>query len=164
MQDISKSVPSYSIEFEKKADYDELLLQFNRIRRTAYYQHNKHYGETAIIMCLSHNKGDMCKKIIVKTEKGGYKKVFVRDKDNLLCKLPIPHEVDWHIHFLSVGKGSRSLCEKVAHNENRRAKRCVAKLYSNKGFIPYNYIKEQASFIREIGNMEQYLQDLYKFQ
>ena len=35
MRDISKTVPSYSIEFEKKADYDELLLQFNRIRRTA---------------------------------------------------------------------------------------------------------------------------------
>lgn len=41
MQDISKTVPSYSIEFERKTDYDELLLQFNRIRRTAYYQHNK---------------------------------------------------------------------------------------------------------------------------
>lgn len=86
MQDISKIVPSYSIEFEKKADYDELLLQFNRIRRTAYYQHNKHYNETAIVMCLSHNKGDMCKKITVKTEKGGYKKVFIRDEDNLLYK------------------------------------------------------------------------------
>lgn len=45
MQDISKTVPSYSIEFERKTDYDELLLQFNRIRRTAYYQHNKHYNE-----------------------------------------------------------------------------------------------------------------------
>lgn len=55
MQDISKTVPSYSIEFERKTDYDELLLQFNRIRRTAYYQHNKHYNETAIVMCLSHN-------------------------------------------------------------------------------------------------------------
>lgn len=157
MQDISKTVPSYSIEFERKTDYDELLLQFNRIRRTAYYQHNKHYNETAIVMCLSHNKGDMCKKITVKTEKGGYKKVFVRDEDNLLYKFAIPHEVDWHIHFLSVGKGSRSLCEKITHNENRRAKKCVAKLYSNKGFIPYNYIKEQASVIREIGNMRKYL-------
>ena len=108
-------------------------------------------------MCLSHNKGDMCKKVIVKTEKGGYKKIFVRDEDNLLYKFAIPHEVDWHIHFLSVGKGSRSLCERITHNENRRAKKCVAKLYSNKGFIPYNYIKEQASVIREIGNMSKYL-------
>ena len=157
MQDVSKTVPSYSIEFEKKADYDELLLQFNRIRRTAYYQHKEHYNETAIVMCLSHNRGDICKKITVKTEKGGYKKVFIRDENNLLYKFAIPHEVDWHIHFLSVGRGSRSLCEKVAHNENRRAKKCVAKLYSNKGHIPYGYIKEQASVIREIGNMSEYL-------
>ena len=157
MQDISKTVPSYSIEFERKTDYDELLLQFNRIRITAYYQHNKHYNETAIVMCLSHNKGDMCNKITVKTEKGGYKKVFVRDEDNLLYKFAIPHEVDWHIHFLSVGKGSRSLCEKISHNENRRAKKCAAKLYSKKVFFTYNYIKAQASFFREICNMSKYL-------
>lgn len=54
MQDISKTVPSYSIEFERKTDYDELLLQFNRIRRTAYYQHNKHYNETLILRHWIH--------------------------------------------------------------------------------------------------------------
>jgi len=93
MQDISKTVPSYSIEFERKTDYDELLLQFNRIRRTAYYQHNKHYNETAIVMCLSHNKGDMCKKITVKTEKGDIKRfLFVM---RITCFISLQYLMKW---------------------------------------------------------------------
>lgn len=155
----SKPIQSYSIEFQKIDDYNELMKQFNRIRQTAIYQHKNKYKETAIAMCISKNVGDMCKKVWEKTENGGHKQVFVRDKDNPFYYTSLPHEVKPHIHFLSVGKGSRSLCEKIVHNENRRAKKCVAKLYSNKGHIPLGYIKLQASVYREIGDISSYVDD-----
>lgn len=62
-------------------------------------------------------------------------KIFVRDEHNPLYNSCIPHEVSPHIHFLAVGRGSRSLCEKVAKNENRKAKKCTAKIFSNKASI-----------------------------
>ena len=154
-----QKVPSYRIEFEKIADYDELILQFNRVRRTAIYQHKEHFPETAVILCISKNQGYMCKKTTVKTANGGYRKSFVRDEHNPLYNSCIPHEVSPHIHFLAVGKGSRSLCEKVAKNENRKAKKCTAKIFSNKASIStvVGYITEQATSIRRIGNLEDYL-------
>ena len=99
-----QKVPSYRIEFEKIADYDELILQFNRVRRTAIYQHKEHFPETAVILCISKNQGYMCKKTTVKTANGGYRKSFVRDECNPLYNSCIPHEVSPHIHFQQLVK------------------------------------------------------------
>ena len=155
-----KPLQSYSIEFARIEDYNELLKQFNRVRRTATYQHNNNYKETAIAMCISHNNGDMSKQVSIRTGKRGRpKKEFVRDDNNPLYHSSIPHETHPHIHFLAVGKGSRSLVEIVCKNENKRAKQCVAKLYSNKGFAPIGYLRQQASIYREIGNIDAYIDD-----
>ena len=151
---------SYSIEFTKIKDYTELLKQFHRVCSTATYQHKTKYPQTAIAMCVSHNNGDMSKKVSVKTGRRGRPKTeFVRDDTSLFYNTAIPHEIEPHIHFLAVGKGSRALVDKVCKNENKRAKKCIAKLYSNKGFAPIGYIREQASIYREIGNIDAFLDD-----
>ena len=152
-----KKIQSYSIEFEKIDDYKELLKQYKRITDNSRY-HQKHYPKVAILIVLSKNNNDLSKVSKIQTKKRGRpKKVFIRDNNNPFFHSSIQHEVAPHIHYVAVGKGSRALTQKIVSIENKKAKKCVAKLYSNKGYIPYKYFISQATSIRNIGDITQYL-------
>lgn len=152
-----KRIQSYSIEFEKIDDYKELLKQYKRITDNSRY-HQKHYPKVAILIVLSKNNNDLSEVSKIQTKKRGRpKKVFIRDNNNPFFHSSIQHEVAPHIHYVAVGKGSRALTQKIVSIENKRAKKCVAKLYSNKGYIPYKYFISQSTSIRNIGDITQYL-------
>ena len=149
--------PSYSIEFERIADQKELLCQFRRVYRTAKYQHDKNYPDTAIALCLSEVNGNLARTVKVKTGKRGRpKKGFEKRVKNS----PIDYRAKPHIHFLAVGKGSRSLVERICRNENKRAKKSVAKYWSNRGYAPLAYIRDQASSYRQIGDFSQHINNM----
>lgn len=149
-------VQCYSIEFKRLPCENDIVAQFFRLKRTAKYQHDTHYPSTAIFIGLSHNDGFMCRKEKIKTgKKGRPKEIFVRDEANPFYNTSISHEADTHIHFISVGKGSRALTEKLIHNENKRAKKSIAKLYRN-NHIPIDYARGQSCKYCEIGNLDEY--------
>lgn len=153
-----EKVQSYSIELKPISDTAELRLQFNRLYANAKRLHKQKYGNTSIAMCISKNNGDLSKKVAVRTGKRGRPKtIFVRNDESPWAQMPIEHEVHEHIHVVIVGKGSRALAERLVRTENKHIGKCVAKLYSNKGYIPLSYIKHQAKVYRKIGDFEEYL-------
>ena len=119
-----------------------------------------------MIICLSEHNGELC---YIAYEhigrKGRPRKVFIPNGNIAVGKQPEAHP---HLHCYFAGANSFSLANQICTKQNGKAKKqgkSKPVLKSAKSSFSVDYCRQQASAIREIGNVDYYarLQDLVWF-
>lgn len=150
---------------EPPQNYELGLRQLNSLYRQINYQitHTPKYNHIAVIICLSEHNGELCYIAYEHTgRKGRPRKVFIPNGNIAVGKQPEAHP---HLHCYFAGANSFSLANQICTKQNGKAKKqgkSKPVLKSAKSSFSVDYCRQQASAIREIGNVDYYarLQDL----
>lgn len=154
------------LQFEEPPPSYELgLKQLNALYRQINYQiqHVSQYKEIAVIMCLSEHNGELCSIRYERTGKRGRpRKKFIPNGTESRGKQPQAHV---HLHCYFAGANSFSLANLICSKQNKKAKKAGKDkpvLKSFKSNFSVAYCRQQATAIREIGEVDYYarLQDL----
>lgn len=150
---------------EPPTNYELALKQLNALYRQLKYavDNTPKYNHIAIVICVSQVNGELVSVAYERTGKRGRpKKVFVSNGKTIKGKSPQAHT---HLHCYLAGKNCFSLANQICSKQNKKAKRQgrdkpVVK--SAKSKFSVDYCRQQASAIREIGEVDFYarLQDL----
>lgn len=150
---------------EPPASYELAVKQLNALYRQLKYaiDTTPKYACVAVIICVSEVNGELVSVIYEKTGKRGRpRKVFVPNGKTIRGKRAQAHV---HLHCYFAGKNSFSLANRICSKHNKKAKKQGKNkpvLKSAKSKFSVDYCRQQASAIREIGNVDYYarLQDL----
>lgn len=150
---------------EPPTNYELALKQLNALYRQLKYavDNTPKYNHIAIVICVSQVNGELVSVAYERTGKRGRpKKTFVPNGKTIKGKSPQAHT---HLHCYLAGANSFSLANQICSKQNKKAKRQgrdkpVVK--SAKSKFSVDYCRQQASAIREIGEVDYYahLQDL----
>lgn len=150
---------------EPPANYELAMKQLNALYRQLKYaiDNSTKYSHIAVVICVSEVNGELVSITYEKTGKRGRpKKVFALNGKKIKGKQPQAHV---HLHCYFAGKNSFSLANQICTKQNKKAKRQGKDkpvLKSAKSRFSVDYCRQQASAIREIGDVDYYsrLQDL----
>lgn len=150
---------------EPPASYELAVKQLNALYRQLKYavDNTPKYNRIAVVICVSEVNGELVSVAYEKTGKRGRsKKTYIPNGKTIKGKSPQAHT---HLHCYLAGKNSFSLANQICSKQNKKAKRQgrdkpVVK--SAKSKFSVDYCRQQASAIREIGDVDYYarLQDL----
>ena len=150
---------------EPPANYELAVKQLNALYRQLKYaiDNEPKYNRVAVVICVSEVNGELVSVVYEKTGKRGRpKKTYIPNGKTIKGKQPQAHV---HLHCYFAGKNSFSLANRICTKQNRKAKKQgkdkpVVK--SAKSKFSLDYCRQQASAIREIGDVDYYarLQDL----
>lgn len=148
---------------EPPANYELALRQLNALYRQLKYsvENTPKYNRIAVVICVSEVNGELVSVAYKKTG-GRPKKIFIPNGKTVKGKSPQAHV---HLHCYFAGKNSFSLANRICTKHNRKAKKQGKDkpvLKSAKSKFSLDYCRQQASAIREIGDVDYYarLQDL----
>lgn len=150
---------------EPPASYELAVKQLNALYRQLKYSvdNTPKYNRIAIIICVSEVNGGLVSVAYEKTGKRGRpKKTYIPNGKTIKGKQPQAHV---HLHCYFAGKNSFSLANQICSKHNKKAKKQGKNkpvLKSAKSKFSVDYCRQQASAIREIGDVDFYarLQDL----
>lgn len=150
---------------EPPASYELAVKQLNALYRKLKYavDNTPKYNRIAVVICISEVNGELVSVAYEKTGKRGRpRKTYIPNGKTIKGKSPQAHT---HLHCYLAGKNSFSLANQICSKQNKKAKRQgrdkpVVK--SAKSKFSVDYCRQQASAIREIGDVDYYarLQDL----
>ena len=149
---------------EPPASYELALKQLNALYRQLKYaiDTTPKYKYVAVIICLSEHNGELVSISYERTGKRGRpQKIFVPNGKIIKGKQAKAHV---HLHCYMAGKNSFSLANQICSKQNRKAKKQGIEkpvVKSAKSRFSADYCRQQASALREIGDVDYYarLQD-----